>query len=74
MRYVGNVRNVVLCNVTTEKRSVPVRTAVLVRLYSTVVLYCTFAFSVQQKFNLLSLQGFGQQDQIRSAASDPVEF
>ena len=23
MRYVGNVRNVVLCNVTTEKRSVP---------------------------------------------------
>ena len=50
------------------------RTAVLVRLYSTVVLYCTFAFSVQQKFSLLSWQGFGQQDQIRSAASDPVEF
>eukprot|EP01047_Picozoa_sp_COSAG01_P019263 COSAG01_NODE_1066_length_11878_cov_244.494949_8_plen_55_part_00 len=37
-------------------------------------MYCTFAFSVQQKFSLLSLQGFGKQDQIRSAASDPVEF
>ena len=49
-----------------------VRTAVLVRLYSTVVLYCTFAFSVQQKFSLLSWQGFGQQDQIRSGQQHQI--
>ena len=35
-------------------------------------LYCTFAFPVQ--FSLLSWQGFGQQGQIRSAASNLVEF
>jgi hypothetical protein len=33
-----------------------------------------FAFSVQQEFSLLSWQGFGQQEQIRSAASNLVGF
>jgi hypothetical protein len=44
------------------------------QLYSTVVLYCTFAFSVQQEFSLLSWEIFDQQQQIRSAPSNPVEF
>eukprot|EP01047_Picozoa_sp_COSAG01_P023314 COSAG01_NODE_1406_length_10435_cov_24.133017_13_plen_117_part_00 len=45
-----------------------------IRLRIQIQLYCTFAFSVQQEFSLLSWQGFGQQQQIRSAASNLVEF
>ena len=55
-----------------EQYSVAEFASAMVRLRIQIQLYCTFAFPVQ--FSLLSWQGFGQQDQIRSAASDPVEF
>ena len=55
-----------------QQYSVAEFASAMVRLRIQIQLYCTFAFPVQ--FSLLSWQGFGQQDQIRSAASDPVEF